>query len=58
MNFLALAAIVLLLGLVRLFLNHDQVLGIAAIVLSAVIAVVHFVRVRRFKRYDQARKND
>jgi len=57
-NFLALAAMILVMGIVRMFLNHDPWMGGAAIVLSIVMAVVHFIRVRRFKRFDQTKTFD
>jgi hypothetical protein len=57
-NLLAVAAIMLLMGMTRMFLNHDPWLGGAGIVLSIVLVVLHFIRVRRFKRYDQARNFD
>jgi hypothetical protein len=57
-NFLQLAAVMLLLGLCRLFLNHDPWLGGAAIAMSVAMVVAHFVRVTRFKRFDQGRTFD
>jgi len=54
-NFLRVAALVLLMGLTRLFVNHDPWMGSAAIVLSGALLVVHFLRVRRFKRFDDAK---
>ena len=50
MNFLVVAGLMLLMGLGRLFLNHDPWMGGAWIVLSGALVVVHFIRVRRFKR--------
>ena len=57
-NFLALGALMLLLGLTRLFLNHDPWMGGAFVVLAGAFAVLHLIRVRRFKRYDQSRTFD
>ncbi len=52
-NFLALAALMTLLGVIRLWLNHDVWFGVAFLGLAVVMAVLHFIRVRRFKRFDQ-----
>ncbi len=57
-NFLILAAGMFLLGLTRLFLNHDPWLGGAAIAAGAALVVGHFVRVRRFKRFDKSKTFD
>jgi hypothetical protein len=57
-NFLAVAAIMLLLGLMRLFIQHDPWMGVPTMALGVILGVVHFIRVRRFKRYDEARKFD
>ncbi len=57
-NFLALGALMLLLGLTRLFLNHDPWMGGAFVLLAGAFAVSHVIRVRRFRRYDQSKTFD
>lgn len=57
-NFLTLAAIMFLLGLTRLALNHDPWLGGAGIAMGAAMVIAHFIRARRFKRFDQSKTFD
>ena len=56
-NFLALSAMVFLLGLFRLFVSHAWFGGVL-IALAIAGMIVHFIRIRRFKRHDEARNSD
>jgi hypothetical protein len=54
-NFLFLAALMLLLAAQK-FLGREYVFAAAFAALAVAMTVVHFIRVRRFKSYDEAQK--
>ena len=54
-NFLILAALMLLLSIQRIF-GREYISAAASAALAVLMTVVHFIRVRRFKRYDEAKK--
>ena len=56
-NFLPLVALMVLLAGMNA-LQHDFWMAGAFIGLACFLGVVHVIRVRRFKRYDQARNFD
>jgi methionine-rich copper-binding protein CopC len=54
-NFLVLAALMLLMA-AQQALAHGYVLAGAAAAMAVALAFAHFIRVRRFKRHDEAQK--
>jgi hypothetical protein len=54
-NFLFLAALMLLLAIQKFF-RREYIYAAAFAALAVAMTVVHFIRVRRFKRYDRAQK--
>jgi hypothetical protein len=57
LNFLLLAGMMLLLAAQRA-LRHDYCFTGLAVALACATVVVHFIRVRRFKRFDTSRNFD
>jgi hypothetical protein len=51
-NFLLLAGLLLGLGVMQA-LKGNYVAGVAGLAVATLLAVTHFIRVRRFKRFDE-----
>jgi hypothetical protein len=57
-NFAALACLFLLMAAMNVFLQHDYLLATVAVVMAVALFIVHRIRVRRFRQFDQAQTFD
>ena len=57
-NFAGLAGLFLLMSAMNVFVRHDYWIAGTAAALAVALFVVHRIRVRRFKLYDQAQTFD
>jgi hypothetical protein len=58
LNILPIAGILVLAGLTAIFLTHNLWMGGFLVVLGIAYIPLHFVRQRRFKRYDDEHEFD
>jgi hypothetical protein len=58
LNILPIAGVLILAGLSAIFLTHNPWVGGFLVVVGIAYVPLHFIRLRRFKRHDDAHKFD